>query len=155
MGNISRITPKDELINWLGKLPIQKTIYENGINYALSHAAFDEELYIENPKFSLRDALKMELEGKNKTKSFKKFLNCMWYREGDEKTHYAPLSFPKDHLMVVGHTKQKETNIQYLNKDPGKPVIYVDCGLGEMQGFNLTTKKHIQFEPKSTEHDFG
>lgn len=63
----------------------------------------------------------------------------MWYREDDKETHYADLSFTKNHVAVVGHTPQKRINMQNLEGDVQKRVVYCDSGKGNLQGFNLTT----------------
>ncbi len=80
-----------------------------------------------------------------------RFNNCMWYREQDPKTHYAPLSWPKDFLVVVGHTKQEEANIQNIEEDPRKQIVYIDCKKGNFQGFNLTEAKHISLEQQKNQ----
>lgn len=150
-GRINKGISKDSLIEWLGNCPIQKKIQENGKSYALSHAMFDEELYEKYPNFNLRKALEMELEGKKEDKEIlDKFNNCMWYRENDNKTHWSDISWPKGSIVVVGHTRQTEANLKYLGDDPSKPMIYLDCGKGKLQGFNLSDSKHESIEENAT-----
>lgn len=151
-GRISNSISKDSLIEWLGNCPIQKKIKENGRDYALGHAMFDEELYQKYPNFNLRNALELELDGKEENKKIlDKFNNCMWYRENDKNTHYSDISWPKDSIVVVGHTRQTEANLQYLQNDQNKPIVYLDCGKGELQGFNLSTSEHESIESNSAQ----
>ena len=70
----------------------------------------------------------------------------MWYRESDPHTHFCDVSFPKGSVVVAGHTRQTKANIQNLEGDANKPIVYIDCGKGKLQGFNLTTCKHIDLE---------
>lgn len=62
----------------------------------------------------------------------------MWYREETEDTHYALVSFPRDYLVVVGHTPQEHINFQELRGNPNNPMVFCDCGKGDLKGFNLT-----------------
>ena len=148
IGNIKNRISKEELIDWLGSRPIQKALRVNNQDFALGHAIFDEELYKADPDFNLYKALVKELRGE-KDLVYHRYLNCMWYREEDESTHYAPLALPKDYVTVVGHTKQLEADLKKLGNEQDKPVIYIDCGLGKLQGFSLTTMKSVQLEPKN------
>ncbi len=146
-GRINHRISRDELIEWLGNCPIQKKVQQKGITYALSHAMFDEELYKQRPDFNLRKALELELDGKEEDiGTLNKFNNCMWYRENDSDTHYSAISWPEGNIVVVGHTRQKEANVQYLGNDSRKPMIYLDCGNGKLQGFNLSTGCHEPIE---------
>lgn len=147
-GNITKPMSKQELILWLGKCPIQKTEYSNEMNYALSHAMFDEKLYMQDPEFNLEKALVLQLSGKENSETYKRFNNCMWYRESDKDTHFADLAWPKQHIVVCGHTKQTKANAQNIENDPDKTIVYLDCGKGLLQGFNISTGKHIQLEHK-------
>jgi len=149
-GNIKDRTTKEELVSWLGKRPIQKVVYEGDKKYALGHAIFDESLYMKDPEFNLEKALMLGLQGKENSEIYKKYQNIMWYRENDDKTHYTEVTYPKGYVMVVGHTKQKNANLQYLGNDKNKPIIYLDCGKGELQGLDLISGKQIQIEPERT-----
>lgn len=145
-GRIQRPVNLDEFINWLGRQPIQKITRENNTNYALAHAMFDTELYNFNRNFCLEDALNIQLQNSS-SNILKRFNNVMWYREKDTRTHYAPISWPKDYVVVVGHTPQTSVNVQNIEQNPERPIVYVDCGKGDLQGFNLTIGKHEAIEP--------
>ena len=147
-GKIQRPVSLENFIDWLGNQPIQTIRRENDVNYALAHAVFDTNLYNYNKSFCLKDALDIQLQGGNE-EILKRFQNVMWYREKDPKTHNAPLAWPKDHVVVVGHTSQKNVNIQNINQDPRKNIVYVDCGKRDLQGFNLNTGEHEVIEPSS------
>lgn len=146
-GRIQRPVSLENFMSWLGSQPIQTIKEENDTKYALAHALFDTELYNYNKSFCLKDALDMQLQGKN-DEIIKKFQNVMWYREQDPNTHYAPVAWPKDHVVIVGHTPQKSTNMQNIENDSRKSIIYVDCGRRDLQGFNLNTGRHDIIEPK-------
>lgn len=146
-GNIKRNITRAELINWLGKQPIQKKINSNNVQYALSHAYFDEDLYQHDANFNMEKALSLEINGKSDL-LVNKFKTAMWYREGDAITQYAPVTFPKGCVMVVGHTVQSEINISNFQNDPYQPVIYIDTGKNAFAGWNISNGKIMEFESR-------
>lgn len=147
-GMIQKRISKAEMTKWLGNCPIQYVTQENGINYALAHALFDARLYQKDRDFNLEKAfdLKTREYSKENAEILDRFHNCIAYREEDERTHYAPISWPKDFVVVVGHTRQNETNMKYIENNPNQPMVYIDCKKGNFQGFNLTKNKEISFE---------
>ena len=149
-GRISKSIKLNELVEWLGKQPIQDYITENGINYALSHAVFDAKLYNQDKNFSLEKALQTRIREGSDSETMKRFNNCMWYRDGEKNTQYAELSWPNDAVVVAGHTRQKNVNLQTVDGDFSKPIIYIDCGKGELQGYSLTQRKQIDLEKQPT-----
>lgn len=150
-GTIKKPISKNEMISWLGNCPVQKIVNENGIRYALGHAVFDNELYKFDPKFNMNKALIMELKDSNLDKEvLNRFNTCMWYRESDPHTHFCDVSFPKGSVVVAGHTRQTKANIQNLEGDANKPIVYIDCGKGKLQGFNLTKSRHEDLEEQQT-----
>ena len=56
------------------------------------------------------------------------------------------MAIPENSVVLVGHTKQSKVNFENLNNDPNKPIIYLDCGNGKLQGFSLTKDEHVQIE---------
>jgi len=146
-GNIKCNISRAELINWLGKQPIQKKINSNNVQYALSHAYFDEDLYQHDANFNMEKALSLEINGKSDL-LVNKFKTAMWYREGDAITQYAPVTFPKGCVMVVGHTVQSEINISNFQNDPYQPVIYIDTGKNAFAGWNISNGKIMEFESR-------
>lgn len=154
-GKIHKPISKQELTNWLGNQPIQKVLKENNTNYALAHAIFDTKLYTEDKNFNMAKAYDLQAKQSRtpeEQEKLNRFNNCMWYREKEPKTHFAPLSWPKDSVVVVGHTRQKETNIQNIDGDPNKPIVYIDCKTGNFQGFNLSTTSNITLEQSKTQN---
>lgn len=77
----------------------------------------------------------------------------MWYREKDVKIHFAPISFSKDHVVVVGHTRQSDINIQNLEGNQNRPIMYIDCKSGNFQAIDLTNYRSVNMEdtPKKQE----
>lgn len=146
-GRLSKTIKKEELVDWLGNCPIQKKVKSEKINYALGHAMFDEKLYNEDPGFSLKKALMLELAGKNDI-NLKRFNNCMWYREGEDYTHFTDLSLPSNSVILVGHTRQNKINLGSLGNDPNKPILYIDCGKGMLQGYSITKDMHVDLEDR-------
>ncbi len=148
-GRIHKLISKEALMEWLGKQPIQTIIKENNVNYALAHAMFDTKLYNKDPYFNMEKAYALQTKSYLVPEEFdtlNRFYTCMWYRENDPKTHFAEFYWPQDHIVVVGHTTQQQVNIQEINGDPRKQIIYVDCHAGNFQGYNLTTLKHVSLE---------
>lgn len=155
-GAISKKIDKNELIDWLGKCPIQRTVHIGDNKYALAHAIFDTELYKKDRDFNLEKAfdLKTKINKTNEEQQvLNRFQNCMWYREKDVKTHFAPISFPKDHVVVVGHTRQSDINIQNLEGNQNRPIMYIDCKSGNFQAIDLTNHRSVNMEdtPKKQE----
>ncbi len=150
--NIQNKITKKELIDWLGKQPIQKKTTISGTKYALAHAYFDDELYNQDPSFNLEKALKMKIKGDNTT-LLNKFETVMWYRKEDDRTHYAPVKFPDGCVMVVGHTRQPEgVNVKnFSNNNKYEPMIYIDTGNSIYSAFDLTNGRVTDLE--NTQYD--
>lgn len=150
-GLVHKDITKNELINWLGTRRIQLATRQNNINYALAHAVFDAKLYNYDSKFNLEKAYNLRINGKNQ-EILDRFDNCMWYREKDEETHHAPITKIRDYVMVVGHTSQKNINMNMVGKKEQMPIIYVDTGKAKgLEGYNLTTGRDIKFIERPNE----
>lgn len=78
-GAISKKIDKNELIDWLGKCPIQRTVHIGENKYALAHAIFDTELYKKDRDFNLEKAFDLKTKI-NKTSEEQqvsnRFQNC-------------------------------------------------------------------------------
>lgn len=142
-GNIKKHTTLSEFADWLGNQPIQMKLMEKDYLYSLSHAVFDEKLYSYDKNFNLSKALSLELHGGKNSEIYRRFLNCMWYRTDDSRTHFYDLSLPQNGISVVGHTPQKHINLQHIQN---RPIIIVDTGNGAFSGYSLTKNKNIDFE---------
>lgn len=98
--NLRKSNPKrfEELMNWLGSLPIQREHYFEGKRYVLAHALFNEKLFQKNKYFSLEDYRKAR-------RFSKKYQNILWFRK--ENDDYDKKTLPRgDSIMVIGHTPQ-------------------------------------------------
>lgn len=96
--NLRTRNPREfnELMDWLGNLPLQREHYFDGKRFVLAHALFDEKLFKENKYFSLEDYRRND--GYNG-----RYRNLIWFRKG--KDDYSPERLPrKDSIMIVGHT---------------------------------------------------
>lgn len=150
-GLIHKDITKNELVNWLGTRRIQLATRQNNINYALAHAVFDAKLYNYDSKFNLEKAYNLRINGKNQ-EILDRFDNCMWYREKEEETHHAPITKIRDYVMVVGHTSQRNINMNTVGPKEQIPIIYVDTGKAKgLEGYNLTTGRDIKFIERSNE----
>ena len=150
-GLIHKDITKNELMNWLGTRRIQLATRQNNINYALAHAVFDAKLYNYDSKFNLEKAYNLRINGKNQ-EILDRFDNCMWYREKEEETHHSPITKIRDYVMVVGHTSQRNINMNTVGKKEQMPLIYVDTGKAKgLEGYNLTTGRDIKFIERPNE----
>lgn len=147
-GNISQKVTLDELADWLGAQPIQRKMEIDNYKFALAHAIFDEKLYEQNPNFNLADALELEKNGQKESETYRKFYTTMWYREGDMRTQPAKPTFPENNVIIVGHTRQPEVNIDF-NK-PKSPIVYIDTGKGSLSGFSLNKRQSVMIENDKT-----
>lgn len=88
----------NELMEWLGNLPLQREHLYRGKRFVMAHALFNNKLFRENPYFSLKDYRK---SGGNKGE----YLNLLWYRKRNWRFPYDPAWLPKKgDVMVIGHT---------------------------------------------------
>lgn len=147
-GNISQKVTLDELADWLGAQPIQRKMEIDNYKFALAHAIFDEKLYEQNPNFNLADALELEKNGQKESETYRKFYTTMWYREGDMRTQPAKPTLPENNVIIVGHTRQPEVNIDF-NK-PKSPIVYIDTGKGNLSGFSLNKRQSVMLENDKT-----
>lgn len=147
-GNINQKVTLDELADWLGAQPIQRKMEIDNYKFALAHAIFDEKLYEQNPNFNLADALELEKNGQKESETYRKFYTTMWYREGDMRTQPAKPTLPENNVIIVGHTRQPEVNIDF-NK-PKSPIVYIDTGKGNLSGFSLNKRQSIVLETDKT-----
>ena len=86
----------NELMEWLGNLPLQREHWYHGHRFVMAHALFNDRLFKENSRFSLKDYRR---EGGNRGK----YVNLLWYRKADDR--YNPAWLPKKGVrMVIGHT---------------------------------------------------
>ncbi len=147
-GNINQKVTLDELADWLGAQPIQRKMEIDNYKFALAHAIFDEKLYEQNPNFNLADALELEKNGQKESETYRKFYTTMWYREGDMRTQPAKPTLPENNVIIVGHTRQPEVNIDF-NK-PKSPIVYIDTGKGSLSGFSLNKRQSVMLENDKT-----
>lgn len=152
-GNIKKQIKKTDLINWLGEQPIQKKIKVNNTRYALAHACFDEDLYNYDSEFNLKKALIFETLKNIKNTMYKKFKTVMWYRKNAPDTHYAPVTYPKGNIVVVGHTVQERLKLSYFENDPKQPVINIDTGTNSNEGWDLTNSNIIDFNNRQRDYE--
>lgn len=127
----------DELLDWLGSLPLQKEVKCNNKKYCLAHALFNQKFYNENPNLCLNDLANQ--------KCFSgPYGNILWFRKNKkEYNSYVLEELPdKDSIMIIGHTPteiedSKEFNLQN-EKGEEIQVINVDGGLhGQKNGKDM------------------
>ena len=136
LNNLEKNNPRKfkELIEWLGKQPIQRTHSYKGKNYVLGHALFNQKLYDINPNYTLENYFQ-EAQFSETRKMAK---DVLWFRKF--KNTYNPQEMPSsDKIMVIGHTieaniRGKDINLTDSNGKTLK-VYCVDGGIaynGEM-----------------------
>ena len=119
----------NDLMEWLGRLPLQRTHEFSGEEYVFAHAFFDQTLYNENPYYSLEDLYR----SKNDMNKHSKLFNIIWFRKDDDYFSYDYRDVPSDVTMVIGHTP-KHTRLGVdlsLNNSNGEKtkVVCVDGGV--------------------------
>ena len=128
----------DELLDWLGSLPLQKEVECNNKKYCLAHALFNQKFYNEKPNLCLNDLADQKC-------AHGQYGNILWFRKY-VKGHdcYVPEELPgKDSIMIIGHTstKQADSEKKYnLQNEKGEEiqVINVDGGLhGQENGKDM------------------
>ena len=119
------------LMTWLGDLPIQRVHEFDGKKFVLAHAFFYQNLYMENPNYSLESIHQI---GSSKTgnnlKKYRELCNVLWYRTGD---YYNSMDVPTEVIEVIGHTPKhtrKGLNLDLENAAGGITKVFcVDGGV--------------------------
>lgn len=115
----------NELIDWLGKLPLQREHFFESQRYALAHAFFDQKVFEQNPDASLEDYINKG--GYNGLMS-----NILWFRKKRSKYDFSTLP-STDTIMVIGHTPKQlriNKNLNLINEKGGRVKVYcVDGGI--------------------------
>ena len=127
----------DELLDWLGSLPLQKEVKCNNKKYCLAHALFNQKFYNENPNLCLNDLANQKCFSGS-------YGNILWFRKNKKGYNsYVLQELPdKDSIMIIGHTPteiedSKEFNLQN-EKGEEIQVINVDGGLhGQKNGKDM------------------
>lgn len=130
-----------ELIEWLGKLPIQRTCVTDEQRYVFAHALFNQRLYDINPNYCLYDYIK-ETDYEMK----KMVENVLWYRKGEFGAFKAS-EMAKDAVMVIGHTAacHQQANLNLEDADGNEIQVYcVDGGIA----YNGKMLKYVSGEKK-------
>ena len=107
-------TKYNDLITWLGNLPLQRMHQYNGQVYALAHAFFDQKLYNEDPNYNLNKLF----SDPSKQSAGERVL---WFRKkdvfgkaksiADDKVNYVERKVIReccpssDVIVVIGHSK--------------------------------------------------
>lgn len=149
----------NELIEWLGDLPLQRVHEYNDKKYVMAHALFNQRLYDSIPDFSLKKMYKcMETEDKNVSDYL---LNVIWYRKGE---YYSKKDLPSaDSIMVIGHTPLKyreDDNLDLVNENGDVVKVFcVDGGIaydGRMlkyDGGNSPLRTNINFHNNTSNNN--
>lgn len=145
--NLEKTNPKrfHELINWLGSLPLQRTHTYKGQTYSLAHAFFNQNIYKENPNFSLEDLYRSHNGIYNGNSPYSQII---WYRKKDnifspENTYY-PEDVPANTTIIIGHTPtqiREGINLDLRNCKGGiTKVICVDGGIAYQTANDIMLK---------------
>lgn len=113
--DINRLEREDpctfrELVEWLGKQPLQRTHTFRGKEYVFGHAIFNQRLYDLNPNYSLNDYF---VEGQY-SECRRMANDVLWFRK--DRNRYNQQEMPtSDKIMVVGHTRVDKTKQRNMN----------------------------------------
>ncbi len=125
LNELEKTDPKtySELMSWLGMLPLQKIHKYNGKTYVLGHAIFNQGLYDINPNYCLNDYFKEPANSNTRRMA----QQVLWFRKDQDR--YSPREMPSaDKIMVIGHTRAKQTRGKNLNLyDKEENIIKVHC----------------------------
>lgn len=128
-----------ELIEWLGNLPIQRTHIFDNQRYCLSHAFFNEKIYRKNPNYSLENMFQEST--KKGYNAYSDSEQILWYRTGDR---YDVSTVPVNSVIVIGHTpkmfREGENLDLYNYKGELTKVICVDNGIAYQMDNNEMSK---------------
>lgn len=130
----------EDLLNWLGNLPLQTKHEFNGQSYVLAHAFFNDFIYSLNPNFNLKTLASM----KNKT-AYNLGNQIMWFRKKED--NYNTEYVPSNVIEVIGHTPEFYRSGENLDLENGNgetiKVICVDGGIaynGDMLKYDGSNK---------------
>ena len=164
----------NDLINWLGNLPLQRLHQYNGQVYALAHAFFDQKLYDEDPNYSLNSLF-------NDSKKHLAGERVLWFRKKDvfgkgksiaddkvnamERKIIKECSPSSDVIVVIGHSKTKKGSREHdlINKHGDVVTVHcVDGGIaynGSMLKYDggsevIVTKMHEHNDTSDREYCF-
>ena len=123
----------NELIEWLGNLPLQREHYFEEQRYVLAHALFDEQLFKRRPNLSLEEYGKMFHNMDER--------DILWFRKAHDS--YDKERLPRGNaIMVIGHTPQRSReglDLDLVNAYGEKVEVHcVDGGIaygGTMQKY--------------------
>ena len=151
--NLSKNNPEklEELMDWLGNLPLQKEHFYQGKRYVLAHALFDEMLFKKNKKFSLEDY-------RNNEGNRGPYVNMLWFRVTEDS--YNPSRLPKKGVtMIIGHTPLcYRENISLDLKNNDGDIIEVKCvdgGItydGTMLKYSVANRKAGLYQTEYCNH---
>lgn len=113
----------DDLLIWLGELPLQRKHIFNGKVYCLAHAFFNQKLYDYDDNFCLVDLFDDQLS----TSLYNMGMNTLQFRKYRDK--YDNSSLPSsENIMVVGHTPVhlRENQDLDLQNENGE-IVEVKC----------------------------
>lgn len=130
----------EELIEWLGKLPIQRKHSCNGQDYSLAHAFFNKSIYINNPNLSLEDLFKTS------NNSYNSQNQILWFKNGD---NYDVNDVPINSTIIVGNSPVKNQVVQNINLTNSNDKITEVFPINS--GTSYQRKNNTMFNEKSTD----
>ena len=112
-----------ELITWLGELPIQRIHRYKNKDYVLGHALFNQRLYDTNPMFCLNDLFSQPENSELRRMG----QEVLWFRKSKHKYSFKEMP-SADKTMVIGHTPyEKVRNLNLDLYDSNGDTIKVHC----------------------------
>ena len=130
----------EEMIEWIGRQPIQVSHTFDGKKYVLAHALFNQKLYDYNPNLCLKDYFDYKEQGINDSVCSDIF-TTLWFRKGNDKYQFSfnSSNLPiNGEIMVIGHTPTDDRateNLDLINRNGEVVKVYcVDGGTGLFRG---------------------
>lgn len=153
--------PKElnDLMNWLGKQPIQVMHNYNGKQFALAHAFFNQTIYELEPDLTLEDVYRVH-RNEQGSRLDRAYQAILWYRKGQESSYgnIETRDVPTDAIMVIGHTPERSratSDLSLTNRYGEKtPVFCVDGGIASGDKMlKYDGKDHCDYTPFYCHHD--
>ena len=138
----------NELMDWLGKQPLQRIVESNNKKYCLAHAFFDQKLYNENSLLCLDDCKDFTFDNPKNISQ-----NILWFRKKDG-SYQAEQLPDKNATVIIGHTQTdidlSKDSYNLKNEKTGEEIKVINVDGGLVSGRNGLDKM-IVFDSEDEE----
>lgn len=138
----------NELMDWLGKQPLQRIVESNNKKYCLAHAFFDQKLYNEKSLLCLDDCKDFTFDNPKNISQ-----NILWFRKKDG-SYQAEQLPDKNATVIIGHTQTdidlSKDSYNLKNEKTGEEIKVINVDGGLVSGRNGLDKM-IVFDSEDEE----